>query len=197
MVGTASVAPASVNASAMNMGGMMGSGSFTGVGPGMGSLDVPAVGCDESGTVSAHMQWTDLDPETLCVDGLSSTLSLSHCGPAAGQSLQGQMGMAVTDSTCDPTAIGMDFSGATVTVPEGTLSGDFTMNMTGMMFAGDPTAFDINGATLTFDGRMQMAGAGFGTVSMDMDRLAYHFDDATHTADVNGSLTVHCNDHLQ
>jgi len=53
--------------------------------------------------------------------------------------------------------------------------------------------FDINGATLTFDGRMQMGGAGFGTVSMDMDRLAYHFDDATHTADVNGTLAVHCN----
>ena len=39
-IGTASVAPASVSASAMNMGGMFGSGDFTGMMSGMGSLEV-------------------------------------------------------------------------------------------------------------------------------------------------------------
>ena len=192
-IGTASVAPASVSASAMNMGGMFGSGDFTGMMSGMGSLDLPATTCGESGTVAAHMQWTNLNTDTLCVDGLTSTLTLSDCVPETGQALQGQMGMTFTGSTCDPTAIAMNFSGATVTVPDGTVSGDFTMAIGGMMFAGDPAALDINGATLTFNGPMQIAGSGFGTVAMDMDHLAYHFDDTTQSGDVNGTLTVHCN----
>jgi hypothetical protein len=64
--------------------------------------------------------------------------------------------------------------------------------MTGMTFAGDSADFDITAATITFDGRMQMASTGFGTVDMDMDRFAFHEDDAT--ADLNGTLTVRCND---
>jgi hypothetical protein len=194
VVGTASVAPASVNASAMDMGGMFGAGDFSGIGPGMGSFDLEPVACDGSGTVAAHMQWADLHTDTMCIDGLMSTLTLDNCVPMTGQLMDGQMGLSFIGSTCEPTAIGMTFSGATVTVPEGTLSGNFTMDITGMMFAGDPATGDITGATVTFDGRMHMAGSGFGSVTMDMDQLAYHFSDPTHTADVNGILTVHCND---
>ncbi|NCP95656.1 MAG: hypothetical protein GW824_03300, partial [Deltaproteobacteria bacterium] len=62
-----------------------------------------------------------------------------------------------------------------------------------MTFAGDPTEFAITEATLTFDGRMEMVGSGFGTLDMGMDHLVVHFDDATSTGDLNGTLTVHCN----
>jgi hypothetical protein len=192
--GGSAVASSSVHSSAMGGGMLSGSASFAGMGMGPGHLDVGASSCDGSGTVATHMEWSDLNPDTLCVGGLDATFTLDDCASDAGDTMHGQMGMTFTGSTCDPQQIGMDFSGVTVDTPEGMLSGDFAMTMSGMMFAGDPTAFDINGATITFDGRMQMAGAGFGTVSMDMDQLAYRFDDATHTADVNGTLTVHCND---
>jgi len=193
VVGTSSVASASVGAAAMDMGGVMGAGHFTGMGPGKGSLDLEPVTCGESGTVGAHMQWSGLDTATLCADGLTANLDLSQCAPTADQSMTGMMRMDFAGNSCDPTTITMDFSGATVTIPDGTLSGNFTMAMTGMMFVGDPTALDISGATVTFDGPMHMAGSGFGTIDMDMDHLAFHYDDAAHTGDLNGTLTVHCN----
>jgi len=166
---------------------------FAGMSGGPGEIDIDVTSCGDSGSVDTHMHWMDLNPDTLCVDGLDATLTLDECAWAAGQSMTGTMGMAFTGTSCNPTAIAMDFSGATVTIPDGTLSGDFTMAMTGMMFVGDPTALDISRATVTFDGPMQMAGAGFGTLDMDMDHLAFHFDDATGTGDLNGTLTVRCN----
>jgi hypothetical protein len=195
---TGSSLPASgVAAAAMGMGGVTPSmhGHFADMGGGSGDLDLVPTDCDgvDSGTVATHMRWANLNPETLCVDGLTSTFTLDDCTPATGQSMDGQMGMTFTGSTCGPSAIGMDFSGITVTAPDGTLSGNFTMTMTGMMFAGDPAELDITAATFTFDRRMQMAGTGFGTVDMDMDGLAFHFNDATATGDLNGTLTVRCN----
>ncbi|OIP66797.1 MAG: hypothetical protein AUK30_01640 [Nitrospirae bacterium CG2_30_70_394] len=174
---------------------MISAGHFTGMGPGMGSIDLDPTSCDgvDSGTLATHMQWSDLDPATLCVEGLDAILTFNNCAPAAGQSMHGQMGMAISGSNCDPTAITMDFSGVTVTVPDGTLSGDFTLGMSGMAFAGDPANLDITAATLTLNGRMEMAWSGFGTLDMGMDHLIVHFDDATSTGDLNGTLTVHCN----
>ena len=195
---TGSSLPASgVAAAAMGMGGVTPSmhGHFAGMDSGSGDLVLDPTSCDgvDSGTVATHMRWSDLDPATLCVDDLNATLDLDDCTPATGQSMDGQMGMTFTGSTCNPSAIAMDFSDVVVTVPDGTLSGDFTMAMTGMMFAGDPAELDLSAATFTFDGRMQMEDSGFGTVDMDMDGLAFHFDDATATGDLNGTLTVRCN----
>jgi len=195
---TGSSLPASgVAAAAMGMGGVTPSmhGHFGGMDSGRGELDLDPTSCDgvDSGTVATHMQWENLNPETLCVDDLNATLDLEDCTPATGQLMDGQMGMTFTGSTCDPSAIAMDFAGITVTAPDGTLSGNFIMTMTGMTFAGDPAELDITAATFTFDRRMQMAGTGFGTVDMDMDGLAYHFDDVTATGDLNGTLTVRCN----
>lgn len=195
-----SLSDSSVAAAAMGMGGVTPSahGHFSGMESGMGSLDLAAASCDGSGsgTVATHMEWADLDPATLCVDGLNATFSLDNCTVAPGETVHGEMGMSFTGSTCEPTAMAMDFSDVTVTVPDGTLSGDFTMTMTDMMFAGDPAELNLSAATATLDGRMQMVGTGFGTVAMDMDSFAFHFDDATATAtgDINGTMTVRCND---
>jgi len=194
---TGSSLPASsVAAAAMGMGGVMPSAHqhFAGMGGGAGQLDLDPTSCDGSGsgTVAAHMQWMDLNPDTLCVDGLDATLTLDNCTAATGQTMHGQMGMLFTGSTCDPQQLAMDFSGVTVGTPTGTLSGDFMMTMTGLMFTGDPAELDISEATATLDGHMQMVGTGFGTVDMDMDHLAFHFDDAASTGDINGTLTVRC-----
>ena len=178
-VTTSSVASASVHGAAMAMG--------------PGTFDLPTTDCGTSGTMAMHAQWTDLNETTSCVDGLVATLDFAQCADAAAEPLDGTLGMTVGGSSCNPTAITMDFSGVTVTVPDGTLSGDFTMGMGNMTFAGDPTEFDITEATLTFDGRMEMVGSGFGTLDMGMDHLVVHFDDATSTGDLNGTLTVHCN----
>jgi len=61
------------------------------------------------------------------------------------------------------------------------------------MFSGDPTNLDITEATMTLNGTMQMVDpTTFGTVDMEMDGLAFHFDDAANTGDLNGDLTVRC-----
>jgi len=178
-VTTSSVASASVHGAAMAMG--------------PGTFDLPTTDCGTSGTMAMHAQWTDLNETTSCVDGLVATLDFAQCADAAAEPLDGTLGMTVGGSSCNPTAITMDFSGVTVTVPDGTLSGDFTLGMSGMAFAGDPANLDITAATLTLNGRMEMAGSGFGTLDMGMDHLVVHFDDATSTGDLNGTLTVHCN----
>jgi len=191
-----SLSSPSVEAAAMGMGGVMPSAHehFSGMGSGPGNLDLNGVSCSDAGTVDTHMQWMDLNPDTLCVDGLDASFTLDDCTVDTGQTMHGQMGMTFAGSTCDPAQIGMDFSGVTMDTPEGVLSGDFTMLLTGMMFAGDPAELDIRAVTATLNGRMQMVGTGFGTVDMDMDHLAFHFDDATATGDLNGTMTVHCND---
>jgi len=176
-------------------GGMMG-GHFADFGPGKGSLDLDPTTCDgaDSGTVATHMQWNDLDTTTGCIDGLDTTMDFNQCAPTADQSMHGSMGMSIAGSTCDPTAIDMDFSGVTVTTPDGTVSGDFTLSMGDMMFAGDPANLDISEATMTLGGTMRMADdTTFGTVDMTMDNLAFHSDDTTNTGDLNGALTVRCN----
>lgn len=194
-VTASSVAP--VQATAMGMGGVTPSAHshFAGMSGGSGQLNLDPATCDgaDSGTVATQMQWTDLDPETLCVDDLAATLTLDNCAPTPDQSMHGMMGMSIAGSTCDPTAIDMNFSEMSVTTPDGTVSGDFTVSMGDMMFAGDPANLDITGATVTLDGPMQMAGATFDTVDMEMDRLAFHFDDTNRTGDLNGALTVRCN----
>jgi len=145
------------------------------------------------------MKWTDLqadttDPTTLCAENLDATLHFDNCAPTTDVSMHGAMGMSFTGTTCDPTAIDMDFSGVTVTTPDGTVSGDFTLSMGDMMFVGDPTNLDISEATVTLDGAMRMADdTTFGTVDMTMDNLAFHFDDTANTGDLNGALTVRCN----
>jgi len=190
----ASLPGSSVEAAAMGMGGVTPAvhGHFGGMGGGPGQLDLTDMTCDQSGTFDTQMQWTDLDPQTLCVDALAATLDLNDCAWIAGRTMHGQMGMTFTGSTCQPGQIAMDFSGVTVDTPAGTLSGNFMMTMTGLMFTGDPAELDITEATATLDGRMQMTGTGFGTVDMNMDGLAFHFDDAASTGDINGTLTVRC-----
>jgi hypothetical protein len=87
-VSGSSVATSSVEAAAMGTGGVMPSAHehFAGMGSGMGSLNLAAESCDGSGsgTVATHMEWTDLNPDTLCVDGLDATFSLDDCTVAAG-----------------------------------------------------------------------------------------------------------------
>lgn len=195
-VSGSSLSSSSVEAAAMGMRDVMPSAHehFRGMGSGPGQLDLTDAGCRDAGFVDTHMEWMDLDPDTLCVDDLDATFMLDDCTVAAGQTMHGQMGMTFTGATCDPERIAMDFSAVTVDTPDGTLSGAFTMILTGMMVAGDPAELDISGAVATLDGRMQMVGSGLGAVTMDMDHLAFHFDDATATGDLNGTLTVHCSD---
>lgn len=190
--GTSAAFTSSVRASAM-AGAMTTSGAaVVAMGMGPGHLDLDPASCDGSGSVATHMQWTDFDPDTECFDGMSLTLDFAQCKPATDQSLHGQMAMSFGGSTCDPTSVAVDFSDVAMTVPEGTVSGDFTMAMTGMAFVGDPVDFNVSAGTMTFDGRMKMVGSGFGTMDMDMDRVAFHFDDATASGDLNGTLTVRC-----
>jgi hypothetical protein len=158
-----------------------------------GRLDLDPKSCEGSGSADALMEWADADPDTECLEWLTIALDFTQCAPTPTQTMDGRMEMSFTGSTCEPSSVAMDFSDVAVTIPEGTVSGDFTMTTTGMTFAGDPADFDVTAATFTFDGRMQMAGSGFGTVDMDMDGLAFHFDDATATGDLNGTLTVRCN----
>jgi len=182
----------SVRASAMGAGMMGGGAAVTAMGIGPGHLDLDPKSCEGSGSADALMEWADADPDTECLEGLTIALDFAQCAPTPTQTMDGRMEMSFTGSTCDPSSVAMDFSDVAVTIPEGTVSGDFTMTMTGMTFAGDPADFDITAATITFDGRMQMekVGSDFGTVDMDMDRFAFHEDDAT--GDLNGTLTVRC-----
>jgi len=172
--------------------GMMGG---TTMDMGRGSFTLNDTSCGATGTMDMQASWTAADSATGCVDGLSATLGFNQCADTAGEPIDGTMGMAISGSTCDhPTAIDMDFSKITVTTPDGTVSGSFTMGMTGMTFVGDPTNLDITEATMTLDGSMQMVDAtSFGTVDMTMDNLAFHFDDTHNTGDLNGALTVRCN----
>ncbi len=188
-VTTSSVAATSVRAAAMGDGMMGSSGTMD---MGRGSFSLHDTSCGETGTVDMDASWSASDSTTGCVDGLKATLDFNQCADTADQSMHGTMGMTIAGTTCDPTAIDMDFSGVTVTTPDGTLSGDFTVGMGNMTFNGDPADFDITAATMTLNGRMQMAGSGFPTVDMEMDHLAFHFDDTTNTGDINGTLTVRC-----
>ncbi len=188
-VTTSSVTPSSIRTAAMG-GGMMGS-STMGMGP--GTFDLNGTSCGAAGTMDMHATWSDADATTGCVDSLKATLDFNQCADTAAEPLSGTMGMTITGTTCDPTAIDMDFSGMSITTPDGTLTGDFTLVMMDMMLAGDPTNLDITEATMTLDGTMQMIDATtFGTVDMTMDNLAFHFDDTAGTGDLNGTLTVRC-----